>query len=586
MASIPPSNVAANLTLNANAFAKCAPAIGTNLAQCGTVTQCNALPLTSTELSTTYMKSGDFRVMESLLMHDMEIKMCETVQNGLYEFLMANRVNLSKRISTTRLSSGLLAIAPFILARQYSPINNEYWTVQSGMDPGGTPDWRIVVASDTGIPADVRSFPTGMRIFVDGYFNGTALKSAWEVITATKVGNTVQLDLDDQNAASHLDPDKIYEDGVSSGPTVGLVRRGTPNVNDYERWCSEAPAYTNWKNVPFWVETTRTSMCKSSLYDKWRKLVMEGNALYREFFDLDEISKNRQLAQDWQKRWVNSVFFNKPLANQTMALYDNLTTIDAFDITTTWTGAELGVDGGKCVGKRANAVGIYEQLAECGRIFDLQGAKLNLGALFRIIYQIMRVRDSNGRPSSQIDLFTDTATAELFNRAMIKYYNSKSDGMLRLTMPVDGDTKTANFGFNYRSYRLFWPNVTINIVTHYFFDDYLSAAKAAGFEDMARVLWILDFAGIYPGILASNRKVQMTGDLKTLAAINPDFACVMEVPTQEQTLTSLTFTVIVECPASNLILENFSGEVPDEVDDSDIDYSGGETVTTTTTPGD
>jgi len=242
------------------------------------------------------------------------------------------------------------------------------------------------------------------------------------------------------------------------------------------------------------------------------------------------------------------------------------------------------VDGGTCYGKRANAVGIYEQLAECGRVYDCLREKLNLGALFRELYNIMRVREANGRPATSIDIFTDSSTALKFNRAMIEYYDSLSGGRLAFNVDAMQEVKTAKFGFNYRSYKLFWPNVTINVITHYMFDDWLTAAKTVSEaqEDSARVLWILDFAGIYPGILASKRVVAKTGDLKTLAAVNPDFACVMEVPTQEQTLTSLQYTVVVECPASNLILENFSGDVPEYVDNELLDYSAGDSFTTTT----
>jgi hypothetical protein len=604
-----------NFTLNSNAFKKCAPAISTNIKQCGSVTQCNAIPLEEGDLSTTFMSSGDFKVMEALLFHDMEIKMCEQVQNGMYDFLMANKVNLSRRVTTTRLNSGLTQIAPFVLARQYSPINNEYWigdqgysdlTTQTATFPYNWPaavktylgnndtnsTWYLRVKSASNIPVDAsgtypaRSFPPGLRIYIDGKTpGGASTKTAWEVessIAYTMGGvDYVFLALIPQNAGSNLDIDRIVPSpGNALYADKALIRRGTPNVNDFEKWCNESPAYLNWKNVPFWVETTRTSLCKSSLYDKWRKLVMLDNPLYKEFFDLDEISKNRQLANDFQRRWVNSFFWNKAIsANQTLGLYNDLADIETFDGTT------MGVDGGRCIGKRANAVGAYEQLAECGRVYDALGQKLNLGALFRELYNIMRVRENNGTASStSIDIFTSTPEAELINQAMITYYSNKSQGLLRMTYAVDrGEVKTAVFGFKFRSYTLFWPAVTINIITHHFFDDYLSGASAAGQESTARVLWILDFAGIYPGILASKRVVQQTGDLKTLAAVNPDFACVMEVPTQEQTLTSLTWTVVVECPAANLIIENFNDLVPDATDNPAIDYSAGASFSTVST---
>ena len=39
-------------------------------------------------------------------------------------------------------------------------------------------------------------------------------------------------------------------------------------------------------------------------------------------------------------------------------------------------------DEGKCVGRRANMVGVYEQLQNCGRVYDLQG-KYRVGDLIR-----------------------------------------------------------------------------------------------------------------------------------------------------------------------------------------------------------
>jgi hypothetical protein len=563
------------MALNPETFAKCAPSIATNIKQCGTVTLCNAVPLESGDLTSTYMSGSDYRVMEGLIGYDFEIKMCDTVQNGIYDFLMANKVNLSKRVQSKNVNSGLIDIAPFIEARQYSAINNEYWIVGGGQASGD--NWEVQVNSSTNIPMDLRSFIVGQRVYIDGKSEGgSKTYTAWKIVSAVDNGDeTATLILESQNANSNLDSDKLAD------PVSGILRRGTNNISDYEKFCSEAPAYLNWKNVPFWVETTRHSMCSSSNYRKWKKLMLDNNPLFREFGDLDDIQKNKQLAADFQKRWVNNVFFSKPLPYQSLATYNSLETIEAYD----GSAYGLGVDGATCQGKRANVVGIIEQLAECDRIADLQGADLNLPNLFRTLYDIMRVRSSAGTGSAMsIDIFTDSVTAEYFNQGMIKYYNSKSDNTLRLTKSIDRQIKTAEFGFNYESYKLFWPQgLTINIITHFFFDDALTANKAVDQEDTARALWILDFSGIYPGILATNKITQTTGDLATLAKANADFACVMKVPTKEQTLMSMTYTVIVECPMANLILENFSDSIPTITDDRTSKYPATSGTTTTTT---
>lgn len=562
------------MALTENTFSKCAPSISTNIKQCGTVALCNAQPLTSDDLTDAYMKSGEYRVMDALLKADMEIKQCEAQQNGLYDFLMANKVNMSKRIVPQGHTSGLTQIAPFIKARQFSPINNEFWLVSGGSASGG--DWAVTVSSPTNIPADIRSFPVGMRVYINSEGEGGAVaRTAWTVVSATDNGDdTLDLVLESMNANSFLDDAKI------ANPVSGYLRRGTNNVSDYESECNEQPAYLNKKLVPFWIQTGRWSFCKSSKYDQYRRLVLENNPLFREFGDVEDIERNRQLADDWQRRWVNQFFFAKALANQTMADYDQLEEIPSFDAGD----LGFGVDGNVCVGKRAEATGVIEQLAECGRVVDLLGGQLNMPALFRAFYDIIRVRDSQGNRNRIIDVFTDTQTAEILNQAMLNYYIEKSNDTLRITVPA-GDfqmAKRAEFGFLYRSYPLFWPQgVTMNVLTHWAFDDELDVADVAGIPDTARMLWVLDFTGIYPGIVASNRVVHNTGDLKTLAAVNPDFSCVMKVHTRQQTLYSVTWAAVVECPFGNLVIENFSGETP-SIEDTGEEYPP--TTTTTTTP--
>ena len=567
-----------NLALSANAFAKCAPNIGTNIKQCGTVGLCQAMPLTSDDLSSAYTKSGEYRVMEALLMADMEIKMCEATQNGLYDFLMANKVNMSKKVIAHGRDSGLLQIAPFIKARQYSPINNQYWLFNEGIASGE--NWAIAVHSAGNVPLDVRSFPVGVNVYLNSAGSGGAVsRTAWKVVSATLDGAEIDLVLSPANSNSNLDAAKL-----DSTPDTGYLTVGGNNVSDYEKECQEKPAYMTKKLVPFWVKTRRWSMCKSSKYDQYRALMMANNPLYREFGDVPDIERNRQLAADFQKSFVQDFFWGKALPNQNMADYDLLEDIDTFDSTA----LDIGVEGDVCVGKRAEPVGVYEQLAECDRVVDLLGEQLNLPAVFQAFYDIIRVRSSQGNNNRIIDVFTDSITAELINRAMIQYYSSKSadhngDSTLRLNMPADGFSlaKKADFGFLYRSYPLFWPaGVTMNVLTHYAFDDEITVATDAGIGDSARRLWILDFSGIYPGIITSSRVVHNTGDLKTLASINADFACVMKVHTKQQTLNSQTDTTIVECPGGNLILENFSSAVPDITETPGLRYP---TSTTTTT---
>jgi hypothetical protein len=563
------------MALTSTSFSKCSPSLSTNIKQCGTVTLCTADPVESDELATVFGgdSSNNYRITQVLFQQDLEIKMCGTVQNGLYDFLMANKMNLSHRIQSTKINSGLMQITPFVLAKQYDPINNNYYKFTGGQSSGD--NWQVTVESTDSIPFDVRSFQAGDVVYITGLTaGGTSVRTAYTIVSAVAAsGNTGTLVLDPQNSASNLPATR------TENVTTGLLIRGTNNISDYEEYCKEAAVFSNHKLVPFWIQTSRNSMCKSDTYDKWRKLLLADNPLYREFGDVDEIEKNKQLGADWQRRWVNAVFWNKPLPNQTLAGYNSLAQIS------TPTNSNLdATEEAECIGRRANAVGVYEQLAECGRIDDLQGAQLNMNILFNSFYNIMRVREANGSASAHsIDVFTDTITAEKINQAMVSYYKDKSQDTLRMNVDIDKPASEAKFGFRYRSYPLFYPQgVTFNVVTHHFFDDALTAAAAAGVTAAERRLWVLDFSGIYPGILAANRVVHRTGDLKKLAEIDNSFACVMKTNTKQQTLNSVTWTVVVECPKSSLVIENFASTVPAITASTSTYPIDGTTETTTT----
>jgi hypothetical protein len=569
--------MAAN-AVSANIFEKCLPAFGTDIKQCGTVTVCDVQTVNEEQLAEVFMASGNYRVMDSLLIHDFEIKTCQKVQNGLYDFIMANKVDMSHKLAKINVANGRYMIMPFVLALQKSRINNEYWRVTGGDTTGVTGDegWHVTVISDTAMPVDVRWFLSRTRVYIDGVSaGGAATRTAWRVSRAVITGGTVlNLYLISENAGSYLGTTKAPTSN-GSWPTSGLLIRGTPNVNDYEEWCEEGPGLNVNKEVPFWIETVRNSLCSSSLYEQYREMIIDANPYYKKFADVPEVEKNAQLGADWQRQVVNTFWNNKRIStNQDLTNWRSLETIE------THSQDNLDLPGeGVCIGYRANAVGVYEQLAECGQVKDLLGLVLNLQELFKALYEISRIRESNGQVSDTIDAFTDSEYAAKIQLAMVRYFKMKSEDTLHMTVDITKAPTNSKFGFRYNSYVLDWPPITLNIVSHKYFDDRIAAARliSSTHEKASRFLWIIDWSGIYPGIIASNRVVNKTGDLASRAAVDSSYMCVMKVPTQTQTLTSMTWTIVVECPASSLILENISDDVPEHSgvsDDGAIDYYG------------
>lgn len=570
-------------TISPNIFQKCLPALGTDIKQCGTVTICDVQTPTEDQLAGIFMSNGQYRMMNSLLIQDFEIKACGAIENGLYDFLMANKVDMAKRIVKADLGQGRFMIQPFIMALQKSRVNNNYMTLANGATtsaaitaPAGLAagsDWYILVRPQNGIPADMRWFVSRARVFINGVSaGGSATRTAWRVVDAVSQAGAIYVGLMSENAGSYLGTTKAPT-ASASWPTTGLVTRGTPNVNDFEAWCEELPGLNNNKLVPFWFETVRNALCTSELYDKYRDAIIDNNPYYKTFADVSEVEKNQQLGVEWQRNFVESFFWNKKYnTNQTMSLFRNLPTVTVPD-------TSLNVpDEGACVGHRANAIGIYEQMAECGRVKDLQGQTLNLPELFKAIYEILQVRKANNQPSDQIDIFTDSAFAAKIQRAMVRYFKLISEDTLQMTYDITKAPTSGKFGFRFNQYPLDWPAVTLNVLSHQFFDDRIEAARwvSAAQQRAERFIWILDFAGIYPGIIDSNRVVNNSGDLQARAAVDSTYMCVMKVPTRKQTLTSTTYTAVVECPASNLLLENILDAIPEHTSEVGVlgDYYG------------
>lgn len=551
------------MAISSNIFSRCSPAIGNNVNECGAVTACDVITAESDELESIFTDgAGHYRDLRALLATQLEIKACGTKVNGLYDFLMSNKRLMSNKKITVPLGIGNSEIAPFIMAGQDSVINAEYWSVTRLFVSGST--YVIHVRSRTSVPLDERWFVPGMNVFVFARASsGTALRGSFKVTGAaasTATGqSTILVTATAENDTLGWVAKAAFSGFTGGSPlTAAFLVRGSANVQDVEKWCYNRPALNPRKHVAFWFETDRYTLCTDQLYEQWFNRLREGNEYFRVFGNVDLAERNRQLGSMWEREWLNKFFWNKRISsNQTLATYRSLTQVTSLANSTQglYTPQE-----GRCVGYKANAIGIYEQLAECGRVFDLQNQRLNLVELFeQTIYPIYRARGDQGKPNDIIEIFTDSYTAKQFQRGMVDYYNNISDGLARFNFET-GDVKSGKMGqlgFQYREYSLDYPEVKLRIVTHPFFDDLASAATAEGIGSTGRFLWILDFTSIYPAVIASNRKIHRTGDIEDLAKVDSDYACVMENPTQEISLNSLTWSAILECPDASAIIENF-----------------------------
>jgi len=555
--------------------APCTVAVSNNYDTCGTITRADVAHLTPDQLEDLFKPSGKFADMDAWFRTAFEMAACGTKRNGMYDWLMSSQRNVGNLVNVEKVDRGPSLLHPFILGRQDSVINKDFWAITNGWANsaytasttgpltagqkalGAAGDRVIRVVTRYGIDLDASWFVSTDRVMVFGRnAAGQSTRGQWKVLASAAAADSSYVDviMTTENGGSTTNYD--------TAPTAGVLLALGNNVNDYESWCHNRPTLDPRKRVPFWYQTMRRTRCVDSEYKKIFARLMESNEYFRQFGDLPLAERNRQDEAEYQRRWVNTFFFGKAISSdQTLANWQSL------DQITTVTGSTVDPGlGGKLIAYRANMVGIYEQMRACDRVRDLQNNKLNFYEFLEEIYNIYRARTSRGQRATSIDVYTDSTTAANFESGAIAYYKAEYGDILRITIE-----KGANaLGFNWRSYEFKRPQgVRVNIITHEFFDDLVNAADTESISSTGRFMMILDMGKsgpgggtIYPGMIASNKKMRTLGELENLAKLDATFACTMEHVTEEISLVSETVTAINECPANSLIIEGIFDGVP------------------------
>ena len=596
---------------------RCSTAISNNYDSCGTITRSNIAYATPDGLLSIFKSSDDYRDMQSLMTTNMELKACGTKTYGLYDWLMSSARPVGALVNQKKIQGTDSILEPFILASQKSIINDDFWAIVQSYQTtfygnnnatNGNATYPLSDAQLVGATRILRlhnrySLDPNASWFVPGgtihtfgrSSSGAATRSQFEIIAAAVDGaaNPVFTDV----AVKAVSNGDSTSDGTIE---AGVAVIGANNVSDYESWCNNRPALNPNRVVPFWTQTSRYTLCVDEFYKEWFAKLSANNPYFSKFGDVTIAERNRQLGAMWQKEWMNSFFWGKRIStNQSLA---NWTSLDAqYAHHSSSLGGVTTSATSHVVSRKANAIGVYEQLQACGRVRDLKGQRLNLAELFNELYTLYRTRSNSGRPSDSIDVYTDSKTAASIQTAMVKYYGAatvtaNSNSAITFDYQVK-DGAINKLGFRVRSYELLYPQgVTLNVITDHFFDDFVSAMKAEALTtsstynndgstrvigDSGRFLMFLDLGGgVYPGIVDSNRKVHSIGALEDLAKVDSGYGCVMRSPTKEVTLNSVTWTAVVECPDDNLIVENFDDAEPDTVVSSgDYTAIGGATVT-------
>lgn len=556
----------------------CTVAVNNNFDTTGTVTRATVAHLTPSQLEDLFKPSGLFADMDAWFQTAFEMQMCGVKRNGLYDWLMSSARQMGQLVHSQPVDRGPSLLFPFVLARQDSIINDEYWAITQGQansaytagvtGPLTAPQLALGVAGDRvvrvvsryGLDLDAKYFLSADRIFIlSRGANGVSQRGQWKVLASAAEVAThpsyVDVLITSENTGS--------TSAWNSAPTsAAVVLMGANNVSDYESYCLNRPTRDPRKRVPFWYQTMRRARVVDSEYEEVFARLMESNKYFQQFGDLPLAERNRQDEELYQKAWLRTFFFGKALnSNQTMANWQSLPEIDSASGSV----ADPG-QGGKIVARRANLIGVREQMMACGQVKDLMNNNLNYYEWLTANYNIMRSRKSQGKAVTDLDWFTDAVYAADIESAHVNYLQNEYGDSVRINI----EKGTNELGFCWRTFEVKFPaGVKINIITHEFFDDMVNALDTEGIASAGRLLLCLEMGKsgpkggtIYPGMIATNRKVRTLGELENVARIDPFLACVMELPTERINLTSETATAVVECPSNSLWIEGIPEAVP------------------------
>lgn len=574
---------ATNIVIADRFASQCAVVTGNSYDTCGTITRSDVAHLTPAQLEAMFTTGGLFADLDAWFRTQIELKACGIKTNGMYEWIMSGMEKVDKNLITKeKVQKGPGLLYPFIKARQESVINTDFWAVVTGAANSGytgnsgttvvgtgtagplttaqkalgaAGDRVVRVVNRYGVDLDEKWFTPAQRVHIFTRTAGISGDGQWKVLASAVSDDRSYVDIlvTSENAGSSA--------AYSTTPTAGVLLPGINNVNDYENWCYNRPTVDGRKIVPFFYQTLRRQRCVDSEYRAIYARLIESNQAFREFGDLDMTERNAQDERNAQKEFVHAFFFNKPIsANQTLSLWQNLESI------TTVSGATIDPGtGGKVIAKRANFVGVKEQLRSCDRYRDLGGQKLNFYEFLDENYRIMDARESQGRTVTDIDWYTDPIFSANLQTAYLAYLKQESLEQLRLTVPPDGRDKYG-WGFFWTTFRVKYPaGININIISHKFFADQLAAFDAEGIATASRMLLGLDLGkggSIYYGMIESFRANRTTGQIDELARIDSTFACTLKNITFERTLYSETGTVVVGCPANSLWIQGIGDGVP------------------------
>jgi hypothetical protein len=451
-------------------------------------------------------------------------------------------------------------VAPFSLVPQRSVVNTNYWEVVSGEKPYGygsgsipASAWTITVA----VPGSPWSSPLEK---LENYFLPGKYLAIMTADEYTSVGRTLVFKILSAANADSGDTKQakvVLEPNISAAGWTALtneqkmvyyVRKGIAinlanSVSNYESWCAQYPAENTRKLRDFWWQRIRSTWCYNDAYVEALNAPLTSE-YFKKFRMLPLAEQRKRQGEQEERDWLNTIFYGQRInEHQTDTTYRSLPEV-------------VDPANDNCVLEyKANTLGIATQLAECGRVLDLQNAPLDLDVVKEMLYQIRRTRNLSGIADVDAmgDRFTMAAFRHVFRKYLKEYYGV--DAITDFYKPGEKIMFGGQVLWGYDRFELAEDGVAINMIHDDYFDDQLAAFPAA-YKHRGRQLWFVDWSDINVAVTdvrSVNRKTNEADDL---------YNCVIQPLITHYQLQSKAIQVQIQDPNRHLIVGNYSSYCP------------------------
>lgn len=502
-----------------------------------------------------------------------EARLAGYQESTLTELVMSRVTNMKSLATRRNIKGSESMVMPFIQMRQKRNINVQYWKVTAGAATPGAgvgelpaSAWDLTVDNQSGpfgttLPTLSNFFLPGRTLFVD-YADTTAHHLAYTILSAATVAGVTKVTVAPNYSAAGwgalIAADKlVYQIGGLAGgdaPAGTGCYLGANSVSDYESYKEKDTALNPNSLLTFWPQTARYIW---DYDDQWLKLLMNPNmgTYFKTFHNLPVAEQRRQTQKWYEDQIMQTVFFGQRINElQAVATYDSLPIV-------------RDPANDNCpLEFKTNAIGIQQQLIDCGRYIDRAGNPIDLLDFFERLYLIKRARQADSNDVSGIDVMTDRYTAGLLEQSigalLAKYYNQTNSFFMRLGEVVDMNRKRV---WGYREYDLpdAFGGYQLRVFTHEFFNDKISAFNGtstttgmAGTNNVHRMLWVIDWSDFYMGITGTNSRESRTNEADELYRYR------IKINHKYVSMNSLTFVPVLEDPNRHLIYRNFSAACP------------------------